>query len=115
MKGRARRGLVRSSSSEIPQNFRIASLNVGTLRGRADEVVETMSRRKVDLCCLQETRWRGGSARMLKGKDSRYKLFWSGNDRGTAGVGFLLAEKWIEKVFDVQRISDRIILMKLIR
>ena len=114
VKGRARRGLVRSSSSEIPQNFRIASLNVGTLRGRADEVVETMSRRKVDLCCLQETRWRGGSARMLKGKDSRYKLFWSGNDRGTAGVGFLLAEKWIEKVFDVQRISDRIILMKLI-
>ena len=51
---------------------------------------------------------------MLEGKDSRYKFFWSGNDGGTAGVGFLLAEKWVKNVSDVQRVSDRIILMKLV-
>ena len=69
---------------------------------------------KVDVCCIQETRYRGGSCRTIKGKDTRYKLYWSGNDKGTAGVGVFVAEEWIEKVFEVQRVSDRIILVKLI-
>ena len=33
---------------------------------------------------------------------------------GTAGVGVFVAEKWIEKVFEVKRVSDRIILVKII-
>ena len=77
-------------------------------------MVETLSRRKVDLCCVQETRYRGGHCRIITGKDSRYKLFWSGNNKGTAGVGVFVAEKWIEKVFEVKRVSDRIILVKII-
>ena len=76
----------------------MGTLNVNTLRGRVCEVVETLSRRKVDVFCIQETRYRGGSCRTIKGKDTRYKLYWSGNDKGTAGVG----------------VSDRIILVKLI-
>ena len=87
---------------------------MNTLRGRVCEVVETLSCRKVDVCCIQETRYRGGSCRIIKGKDTRYKLYWSGNDKGTAGVGVFVAEEWIEKVFKVQRVSDRIILVKLI-
>ena len=87
---------------------------MNTLRGRVWEVVETLSRRKVDVCCMQETRYRGGSCCTIKGKDTRYKLYWSGTDKGTAGVGVFVAEEWIEKVFEVQRVSDRIILVKLI-
>ena len=64
-------------------------------------MVEKLSRRKVDLCCVQETRYRGGHCRIITGKDSRYKLFWSGNNKGTAGVGVFVGEKWIEKVFEV--------------
>ncbi|RUS72507.1 hypothetical protein EGW08_019735 [Elysia chlorotica] len=102
-------------SSKHLFKFRLGTLNVNTLRGRVCEVVETSSRRKVDICCIQETRYRGGGCRTIKGKNTRYKLYWSGNDKGTAGVGVLVAEKWIEKVFEVQRISsDRIILVKLI-
>ena len=63
-------------------------------------MVETLSRRKVDLCCVQETRYWGGHCRIITGKDSRYKLFWSGNSKGIAGVGVFVAEKWIEKVFE---------------
>ena len=92
----------------------MGTLNVNTLRGRVCEVVETLSRRKVDVCCIQETRYRGCNCRILKGKDTRYKLYWSGNDKGTAGVGVFVAEEWIEKVFEVQRVSDRILLVKLI-
>ena len=54
------------------------------------------------------------SCRIIKGKDTRFKLYWSGNDKGTAGVGVFVAEEWIEKVFEVQRVSDRILLVKLI-
>ena len=36
-------------------------------------------------------------------------------DKGTAGVGVFVAEEWTEKVFEVQRVSDRIILVKLSR
>ena len=33
---------------------------------------------------------------------------------GQGGAGFLLAEKWVDKVFDVLRISDRIILIRFV-
>ena len=101
-------------SSKHLRKFRVGTLNVNTLRGRVCEVVETLSRRKVDVCCIQETRYRGGNCRIIKGKDTRYKLYWSGNDKGTAGVGVFVAEEWIEKVFEVQRVCDRILLVKLI-
>ena len=81
-------------------------------------MVETLSRRRVDLCGVQEHRWAGSLAtnqtRLIKGKDSTFKFFWCGKERGQGGAGFLLAEKWVDKVFDVLRISDRIILIRLV-
>ena len=111
----------RSSICEIPRHkqkrtnpLRVASLNVATLRGISSEVVQTMSRRGIDLCCIQECRWRGVSARMIDGKDSRYKCLWIGNELGIGGARVLLAEKRIDKVFDVKRVSDRLIMVKMI-
>lgn len=43
-----------SKTNERPEPFRIASLNVGTMRGKSNEIAEVLSRRKVDLLCLQE-------------------------------------------------------------
>ena len=71
-----------------------------------------MSRRSVDLCYLQEIRWPSASAHMIEGKDSRYKIFWVGNEKGGGGVGILLSE-WTEKVFDINRVSDHIVMIKL--
>ena len=51
--------------------------------------------------------------KQIVGKDSRYKLFWSGNDNATGGVGVLLVEEWWEKVFEVVRVSERIILIRM--
>ena len=108
--------------TQVDEEFRYGSMNVGTMKGKCHEVVETADRRNLDAVGLQETRWRGGESptrsrtqvRWLKGKDSRYKFFWSGNSEGTNGVGILLAERWAKSVFEVQRISDRIILLRLI-
>ena len=109
-------GPARSLSREIPQQcmIRVASLNVGTMSGRTGEVVETLERRKVDVCCAQETRWRGGSARMITGKNSRYKLFWSGDSSGYGGVGVLIAEKWVDKVLSVTRCDSRLMQLRLL-
>ena len=49
-------------------NFRIGTLNVGTMKGRASEITETVARRCIDLYCLQEARWRGSSTK-ITGKD----------------------------------------------
>ena len=89
-------------SSKHLRKFRVGTPNVNTLRGRVCEVLETLSHRKVDICCIQETIYCGGNCRTIKGKDTRYKLFWSGNNKGTAGIGVFMAKEWIEKVFEVQ-------------
>ena len=62
--GRTGSGPVRSTSCKTKHDtFKIASWNTGTMRGRSSEIVETITRRNVDLCCMQEVRWRGASAR----------------------------------------------------
>ena len=38
----------------------IGTLNVGRIRGKAIELVEATSQRKVDLCLFQETKWKMG-------------------------------------------------------
>jgi len=48
------------------------------MSGRSAEVVETLHRRKIDVCCVQETRWTGSGARVMGKGMSRYKLFWQG-------------------------------------
>ena len=60
------------------------------MRGWAEEVAETLTRRKVDVCCVQEVRWRRTSARLTTGKNSEYKMYWVGNNLGLGGVGILI-------------------------
>ena len=66
---------------------RLSTWNVGSLSGRGTEVCEELRKRRVDVCCLQEVRWRGQGARFLGAKGRRYKLWWSGNSEGAGGVG----------------------------
>ena len=113
------RGRLRLSNKDRRQElgncFRVATLNVGTMKGKSAEIVETMERRRVDIACLQETRTAEGGAKLIQGKEAKYKYFWSGSDKGgQGGVGFLLSEKWISTVVGVERPSDRIIHIRLI-
>ena len=82
--------------------IRFGTVNVGTISGRANKIFEMLTRQKVDLCCLQKTRWRGGSARLIKGINNIYKFFWCGDQSGFGGVG-MLAEKWVNNVISVKR------------
>ena len=42
--------------------LKVCTLNVGSLKGRSREVVEMLSWRGVDICCLQEMRHRCAGA-----------------------------------------------------
>ena len=64
-------------------------------------------------CCSQETRWNGESARILGAIGTRYKFFWQGCNKGTAGVGVFMAERWIDSGVDVVRVNERIMYVKL--
>ena len=64
----------RSAGKEVNRDIRIATLNVGTMWGRSNDIVE-MSRRLIDICCVQESRWRGESARKTSGRNSYNQFF----------------------------------------
>src|SRR5206468_1491119 len=93
--------------------LRLGSLNVGTMVRKSGEVIEMVGRRGLDFCCLQETKWKGQSARTLEGDGHKYKFFWTGCKEGSSGVGILVAEKWLEKVVEVKRINERLMLVRL--
>src|SRR5664279_5463849 len=89
--------------------LRVGSVNVGTMRGRSGEIVKMMETRRLDFCCLQETRWKGGNARTI----GSCKFFWIGCEEGISGVGILVAEKWIEDVIEVKRINDILMVLRV--
>ena len=47
------------------KTIRIATLNVGSMTGRGQEVVDFMERRKINIMCVQETKLKGSKAREL--------------------------------------------------
>ena len=98
----------------VPAKLRVVTINVGTLSKRANEVAETLSRRRADFACLQETRYKGKSNRWITGKCSRFKLFWHGNENSTGGVGIMVLEKWVEQIIAVDKVSSRIVALKVL-
>ena len=77
--------------------LRIGTVNVGSMSRRDGEVVDMLERRNIDICCLQETRWKGSKAKVM----GDYKFYWIGCKEGLAGVGVMVAERWVNKVKDV--------------
>jgi len=44
----------RKNTSNVSDCIRFATWNIGTMSGRSAEVVETLHRRKIDVCCVQK-------------------------------------------------------------
>ncbi|XP_065313843.1 uncharacterized protein LOC135923171 [Gordionus sp. m RMFG-2023] len=93
---------------------RVATWNVGSMTGRAGEVVDVLHRRHIDVCCIQETRWKGNGTRMIGKTSEKYKFFWQGGNDGKAGVVVLVAEKLVDKVVEVRRLDNQIMVIKMI-
>ena len=94
---------------------RFGTWNVGSMTGRSGEVADALERRKVKVCCVQETRWKGEGTRILRTKTGgKYKLFWKGCSEGVSGVRVIVSEEFIDKVVEVTRVSERLMMVKLI-
>ena len=42
---------------------RFLTVNIGTMTGKSREVAEMLKRRRVEIACVQETKWKGNKAR----------------------------------------------------
>ncbi|KAK3512293.1 hypothetical protein QTP70_003282 [Hemibagrus guttatus] len=90
--------------------LRIGTLNVETMTGKGRELADVMERRKVDILCVQETRWKGSKARSI---GAGFKLFYYGVVSKRNGVGVVLKEEFVRNVLEVKRVSDRVMSLKL--
>ena len=71
--------------------------------------MDFMERRKVNIMCIQETKWKGSKAKEL---GNGFKLFYIGEDGRKNGVGIILNDEIKRGVLSVKRRSDRIIWVK---
>ena len=90
--------------------IRVDTLNIGTMTGRGRELADMMERRNVDRLCLQETKWKGSKARNIEGG---CKIFYNGADGRKNGIGIVVREELGESILEVNRVSDRLMAIKL--
>ncbi|KAK3511370.1 hypothetical protein QTP70_005295 [Hemibagrus guttatus] len=105
---RVRRQREKRKSKSV--GLRIGTLNVGTMTGKGRELADVMERRKVDILCVQETRWKGSKACSI---GAGFKLFYYGVDSKRNVVGVVLKEEFVRNVLEVKRVSDRVMSLKL--
>ena len=48
---------------KLATRLRIATLNVGSMTGKGRELANVLNRRRIDIACVQETRWKGSKAK----------------------------------------------------
>ena len=95
-----------------PIRLRVGTWNVGSLTGKLREIVDTMIRRRVNILCVQETKWKGQKAKEVE--DTGFKLWYTGTTANKNGVGIVLDKSLKDGVVDIKRQGDRIILVKLL-
>ena len=104
----------KTDNTRGPWLIRFGSWNVGSMTGKSSEVVKVLERWRVDVCSVQETQWKGGSTKMVRGKSARYKFLWQGCPKGIHGVGVLVSEEFVDKVVEVKRMSEHLIMVELV-
>jgi len=95
-----------------PTRIRLGSWNVGYLTGRLRELVDSAIRRRVNILCVQETKWKGQKAKEVE--DTGFKLWYTGTTTNRNGARVLIDKSLKDDVVDVRRRGDRIIIVKLV-
>ncbi|XP_065323057.1 craniofacial development protein 2-like [Gordionus sp. m RMFG-2023] len=98
------------SKVKVKAKTRLASLNIGMLEGKTRELASMLNKRKVDIACIQETKWKGQKTLMI---GDGYKLYYNGIVSNRNGVGIILSQDLTFSVVEFNRISDRLMKIKL--
>ena len=102
--------LVRKITNILLLDMKARTLEVGSLCGRGVKVCEE---KEEEGRCMRLTRSKVEEQRysVSGGFGQRNKLWWSGNSSGIGEVGILVKEELCEKVVDVRRKSDRVMVV----
>ncbi|XP_070054793.1 uncharacterized protein [Nicotiana tomentosiformis] len=90
--------------------FKIGSLNIGTLTGKYIKLARILQKRKLNIACVQKTRWVGSRVRDADG----YKFWYSIVLKGKNEVGILVDRDLRESVVEVRWVNDRLMSIKLV-
>jgi len=89
--------------------MRFALWNIWALIDKSLELVKVLHRCKINITCIQETKWVDTKDEEIDG----YKFSYSGIYRGKNRVGILIEKELVEQVVEVRRKSDRIMFVEL--
>jgi exonuclease III len=92
--------------------FCLGSWNVGSLTGKLRELVDTVIRRRINILCVQETKWTGQKAKEVE--NTGFKLWYTEKERSRNGISILIDKSLKNEVVAVRRQGDMIIMIKLI-
>ena len=84
-----------------PTRIRLSSWNVGSLTGKLKELVDTATRRRVNILCVQETKWKGQKANEVD--NTCFKVWYTGTVTNRNGVGVLIDKSLKNSVVGVRR------------
>ena len=96
---------------DLQFGIRFSTWNVGSVSGKWREISETLKRRCVDICCVQEVRWKVQGARII---GNGFKFLWSGSSKAVNGVRVIVANWLIGKIVEVERYSDRVMKVNIV-
>ena len=68
-----------------PTRICLDSWNVGSLTGKLRELVNTATRRRVNILCVQKTKWKGQKAKEVD--NAGFKFWYTGTVANRNGVG----------------------------
>ena len=80
------------------------------MTGKGRELADMIERGKVDILCMQETKWKGSKARSIGGG---FKLLYHSVDGRRNSVGVILKEDFAKSVVEVKRKSDMMMSVKM--
>jgi hypothetical protein len=84
-----------------PSRLRVGAWNVGSLTGKLREIVNTMIMRRVNILCVQKTKWKGQKAKEVE--DTGFKLWYTGTTANKNGVGIVLDKSLKDGVVDIKQ------------
>jgi exonuclease III len=82
-----------------PSRLRVGTWNVGSLTGKLQEIVDTMIMRRVNILCVQETKWKGQKAKEVE--DIDFKLWYTSNTANKNRVGIVFDKSLKDGVVDI--------------
>ncbi|XP_040925587.1 craniofacial development protein 2-like [Betta splendens] len=80
------------------------------MTGRSRELAAALRNRRIDIACVQETKWSGAKAKDI---GEGYKLYYNSEVKTQNGVSIVLLVSLKDSVVSVNRISDRIMSIEI--